>query len=112
MDATLAQFKKEDGQLENRSDRKNDEEEHDFRKAVLLLLQQLVHQTSDDKKKEEHDFMTVVLTLLTQLVNKSNVANIKLTTPNGRTLWEVIEPFSKAEERRAMTRLRRGLSGR
>ena len=112
MDATLAQFKKEDGQLENRSDRKNDEEEHDFRKAVLLLLQQLVHQTSDDKKKEEHDFMTVVLMLLTQLVNKSNVANIKLTTPNGRTLWEVIEPFSKAEERRAMTRLRRGLSGR
>ena len=69
-------------------------------------------QIDTKKEKEEHDFRQAVLLLLTQLVNKSNVADIKLKTPQGRTLWEVVEPFSKAESRAEMIKLRRGLSGR
>ncbi|PAK77955.1 hypothetical protein, partial [Lentilactobacillus kefiri] len=64
------------------------------------------------KEKEEHGFRQAVLSLLTQLVDKSDVADIKLRTPAGRTLWEVVEPFSRAEQRAQMIKLRRGLSGR
>ena len=56
--------------------------------------------------------MQAVLLLLRQIAAKSEVADIKLTTPQGRTLWEVVEPFSKAEQRAEMIKLRRGLSGR
>lgn len=84
--ATLAKFKTEDGQSYNYVDQ--------------------------ERQKEEHDFMQAVLLLLRQLVAKSNVADIKLTTPQGRTLWEVIKPFSTAEQRAALIKLRRGLSGR
>ena len=75
-------------------------------------LNQQQAQIDTKKEKEEHDFRQAVLLLLTQLVNKSNVADIKLKTPQGRTLWEVVEPFSKAESRAEMIKLRRGLSGR
>ena len=75
-------------------------------------LNQQQAQIDIKKEKEEHDFRQAVLLLLTQLVDKSNVADIKLKTPQGRTLWEVIEPFSKAESRAEMIKLRRGLSGR
>ncbi|MGP3303159.1 phage tail tip lysozyme [Lactobacillus crispatus] len=113
MNATLAQFKHEDGNdVADRRNSKSDEESREFRETVVLLLQQLVEQKDDKKEKEEHDFMQGVLLLLRQIFNKSSVANIKLTTPAGRTLWEVVEPFSKAEQRAAMIKLRRGLSGR
>ena len=113
MNATLAQFKHEDGNdVADRRNSKSDEESREFRETVVLLLQQLVAQKDDKKEKEEHDFMQGVLLLLRQIFNKSSVADIKLTTPAGRTLWEVIEPFSKAEQRAAMIKLRRGLSGR
>lgn len=113
MSATLAQFKHEDGNdVAYRRNSKSDEENREFRETVVLLLQQLVEQKDDKKEKEEHDFMQGVLLLLRQIFNKSSVADIKLTTPAGRTLWEVVEPFSKAEQRAAMIKLRRGLSGR
>ena len=113
MSATLAQFKHEDGNdIADRRNGKSDEESREFRETVVLLLQQLVEQKDDKKEKEEHDFMQGVLLLLRQIFNKSSVADIKLTTPAGRTLWEVVEPFSKAEQRAAMIKLRRGLSGR
>ena len=113
MNATLAQFKHEDGNdVAGRRNSKSDEESREFRETVVLLLQQLVEQKDDKKEKEEHDFMQGVLLLLRQIFNKSSVADIKLTTPAGRTLWEVVEPFSKAEQRAAMIKLRRGLSGR
>ena len=113
MNATLAQFKHEDGNdVVDRRNSKSDEESREFRETVALLLQQLVAQKDDKKEKEEHDFMQGVLLLLRQIFNKSSVADIKLTTPAGRTLWEVVEPFSKAEQRAAMIKLRRGLSGR
>ena len=112
MNATLAQFKHEDGNdVADRRNSKSDEESREFRETVVLLLQQLVEQKDDKKEKEEHDFMQGVLLLLRQIFNKSSVADIKLTTPAGRTLWEVVEPFSKAEQRAAMIKLRRGLSG-
>ncbi|NRO84168.1 Chromosome partition protein Smc [Lactobacillus helveticus] len=86
-------------------------------KAIAVLsgqsgLNQQQAQIDTKKEKEEHDFRQAMLLLLTQLVNKSNVADIKLKTPQGRTLWEVVEPFSKAESRAEMIKLRRGLSGR
>ncbi|MDB6264820.1 tape measure protein [Lactobacillus amylovorus] len=83
---TLAKFKSEDGQSYSYVDQ--------------------------EQRKEEHDFMQAVLLLLRQIAAKSEVADIKLTTPQGRTLWEVVEPFSKAEQRAEMIKLRRGLSGR
>lgn len=113
MNATLAQFKHEDGNdVADRRNSKSDEESREFRETVVLLLQQLVAQKDDKKEKEEHDFMQGVLLLLRQIFNKSSVADIKLTTPQARVLWEVVEPFSKAEQRAELIKLRRGLSGR
>lgn len=86
-------------------------------KAIAILsanttFGQQQNQIDSKEQKEEHEFRQSVLLLLRQLVNKSSVADIKLTTPAGRTLWEVVEPFSKAEQKAAMIKLRRGLSGR
>ena len=78
----------------------------------MVKLLQFFRLIDAKEQKEEHEFRQSVLLLLRQLVNKSSVADIKLTTPAGRTLWEVVEPFSKAEQRAAMIKLRRGLSGR
>ncbi|MCX8723051.1 phage tail tape measure protein [Lactobacillus sp. B4005] len=63
------------------------------------------------EKKEEQDFRQAVLLLLERLVNKDNSANITLTTPEGRTLWSVVEPFYKENERANQIKQRRGLSG-
>ncbi|WP_223898804.1 phage tail tape measure protein [Lactobacillus huangpiensis] len=63
------------------------------------------------EKKEEHEFRQAVLLLLQQLVNKDGSANITLTTPDGRTLWEVVEPFFKENQRSNQIKQRRGLSG-
>ena len=86
-------------------------------KAIAILsanttFGQQQNQIDSKEQKEEHEFRQSVLLLLRQIFNKSSVADIKLTTPAGRTLWEVVEPFSKAEQRAAMIKLRRGLSGR
>ena len=74
------------------------------------LNQQQVVDTKE--KKEEHDFRESVLFLLQQLVGKSDVAKITLQTPQGRTLWQVVEPFAKEENKKEIMRLKRGLSGR
>ena len=63
------------------------------------------------EKKEEQDFRQAVLLLLERLINKDNSANITLTTPEGRTLWSVVEPFYKENERSNQIKQRRGLSG-
>ena len=63
------------------------------------------------EKKEEHEFRQAVLLLLQQLVSKDGFANITLTTPDGRKLWEVVEPFFKDEQRSNQIKQRRGLSG-
>ena len=63
------------------------------------------------EKKEEKDFRQAVLLLLERLVNKDNSADITLTTPEGRTLWSVVEPFYKENERANQIKRRRGLSG-
>ncbi|MCO6546159.1 MAG: phage tail tape measure protein [Gilliamella sp.] len=63
------------------------------------------------EKKEEQDFRQAVLLLLERLANKDNSANITLTTPQGRTLWSVVEPFYKENERANQIKQRRGLSG-
>lgn len=86
-------------------------------KAIAILsanttFGQQQNQIDSKEQKEEHEFRQSVLLLLRQLVNKSSVADIKLTTPQARVLWEVVEPFSKAEQRAELIKLRRGLSGR
>lgn len=63
------------------------------------------------EQKEEHDFRQAVLLLLTEIAAKSDVAKITLTTPAGRALWSIIQPFQKQDMKSEITRLRRGLSG-
>ena len=63
------------------------------------------------EKKEEHEFRQAILLLLQQLVSKDGSANITLTTPDGRTLWQVVEPFFKENQRASQIKQRRGLSG-
>lgn len=85
-------------------------------KAIGILSNQTGFNSSqpvvDQKeKKEEHEFRQAVLLLLQQLVSKDDSANITLTTPDGRKLWEVVEPFFKDEQRSNQIKQRRGLSG-
>lgn len=85
-------------------------------KAVGILSSQtnlqVQNANNEKERKEEHDFRQAVLLLLTEIAGKSDVAKITLTTPAGRALWSVIQPFAKQENKREITRLRRGLSGR
>jgi len=69
-------------------------------------------QVNVKEQKEERDFRQAVLLLLRQLVAKNDDINIKLTTPEGRTLWEVVKPFAKADQRVQQIRERKGLSDR
>ena len=69
-------------------------------------------QVNSKEQKEKHDFRQAVLLLLQQLVAKNGNVDVKLTTPAGRALWEVVEPYSKQEQRAEQIRERRGLSGR
>lgn len=69
-------------------------------------------QVNSKEQKEEHDFRQAVLLLLTEIAGKSDVAKITLTTPAGRALWSIIQPFQKQDMKSEITRLRRGLSGR
>lgn len=68
-------------------------------------------QVNSKERKEEHDFRQAVLLLLTEIAGKSDVAKITLTTPAGRALWSIIQPFQKQDMKSEITRLRRGLSG-
>jgi TP901 family phage tail tape measure protein len=68
-------------------------------------------QVNSKEQKEEHDFRQAVLLLLTEIAGKSDVAKITLTTPAGRALWSIIQPFQKQDMKSEITRLRRGLSG-
>ena len=85
-------------------------------KAIGILSSQtnlqVQNANNEKERKEEHDFRQAVLLLLTEIAGKSDVAKITLTTPAGRALWSVIQPFAKQENKREITRLRRGLSGR
>lgn len=85
-------------------------------KAVGILSSQTnlqVQNVNNEKeRKEEHDFRQAVLLLLQQLVAKNGNVDVKLTTPAGRALWEVVEPYSKQEQRAEQIRERRGLSER
>lgn len=85
-------------------------------KAVGILSSQtnlqVQNANNEKERKEEHDFRQAVLLLLTEIAGKSDVAKITLTTPAGRALWSVIQPFAKQENKREIIRLRRGLSGR
>ena len=85
-------------------------------KAIGILSSQTNFQVqnanNEKERKEEHDFRQAVLLLLTEIAGKSDVAKITLTTPAGRALWSIIQPFAKQENKREITRLRRGLSGR
>ena len=84
-------------------------------KAVGILSSQTnlqVQNVNNEKeRKEEHDFRQAVLLLLEQLVGKDKDIDIKLTTPAGRALWEVIQPFEKAAQRANEIKRRKGLSG-
>lgn len=85
-------------------------------KAVGILSSQtnlqVQNANNEKERKEGHDFRQAVLLLLTEIAGKSDVAKITLTTPAGRALWSIIQPFAKQENKREITRLRRGLSGR
>ena len=85
-------------------------------KAVGILSSQtnlqVQNANNEKERKEEHDFRQAVLLLLQQLVAKNGNVDVKLTTPAGRALWEVVEPYSKQEQRAEQIRERRGLSGR
>ncbi|RVU71778.1 MULTISPECIES: phage tail tape measure protein [Lactobacillus] len=84
-------------------------------KAVGILSNNsgaTTQQIDTQEQKEEHDFRKAVLLLLQQLVAKDGSVDVKLTTPAGRALWEVVEPYSKQEQRAEQIRQRRGLSGR
>ena len=85
-------------------------------KAIGILSSQtnlqVQNANNEKERKEEHDFRQAVLLLLTEIAGKSDVAKITLTTPAGRALWSVIQPFAKQENKREINRLRRGLSGR
>lgn len=75
------------------------------------LNQQAQVQTQEDRK-EEHEFMKSVLLLLQQIAGKDGSIDMKVTTPEGRALWEVVKPFSKADQRADEIKRRKGLSGR
>ena len=84
-------------------------------KAVGILSAQsgFKNQPIIDTKEaeEEHEFRHSVLQLLERIATKDNSANITLTTPEGRTLWQTVEPFYKEDQRAAQIKQRRGLSG-
>lgn len=69
-------------------------------------------QVNVKEQKEEHDFRQAVLLLLQEIRDKGQSFDIRLTTPQGRTLWEVVKPYEKADQRAQQIRERKGLSGR
>ncbi len=67
---------------------------------------------SNKDEKDEHDLLQAMLLVLQKMSVQSHDVHITLTTPEGRKLWEVIEPFYKSDRRQDMIKERRGLSAR
>lgn len=66
--------------------------------------------TTDEK--DEHDLLQAMLLVLQKMSAQSRDIHITLETPEGRKLWEVVEPFYKQDRRQDMIKERRGLSAR
>lgn len=67
-------------------------------------------ETKDEK--DEHDLLQAMLLVLQKISVQSHDVHITLETPEGRKLWEVVEPFYKQDRRQDMIKERRGLSAR
>lgn len=67
-------------------------------------------ETKDEK--DEHDLLQAMLLVLQKMSAQSHDVHITLETPEGRKLWEVVEPFYKQDRRQDMIKERRGLSAR
>lgn len=67
-------------------------------------------ETKDEK--DEHDLLKAMLLVLQKISVQSHDVHITLETPEGRKLWEVVEPFYKQDRRQDMIKERRGLSAR
>lgn len=63
-------------------------------------------------EKDEHDLLQAMLLVLQKMSAQSHDVHITLETPEGRKLWEVVEPFYKQDRRQDMIKERRGLSAR
>ncbi|NRN90953.1 tape measure protein [Lactobacillus helveticus] len=63
-------------------------------------------------EKDEHDLLQAMLLVLQKMSAQSRDIHITLETPEGRKLWEVVEPFYKQDRRKDMIKERRGLSAR
>lgn len=63
-------------------------------------------------EKDEHDFLEAMLLVLQKISVQSHDVHITLETPEGRKLWEVVEPFYKQDRRQDIIKERRGLSAR
>ncbi|AKG67053.1 tape measure protein [Lactobacillus helveticus] len=63
-------------------------------------------------EKDEHDLLKAMLLVLQKISVQSHDVHITLETPEGRKLWEVVEPFYKQDRRQDMIKERRGLSAR
>lgn len=63
-------------------------------------------------EKDEHDLLKAILLVLQKMSAQSRDIHITLETPEGRKLWELVEPFYKQDRRQDMIKERRGLSAR
>lgn len=67
---------------------------------------------SNKDEKDEHDLLKAMLLVLQKMSAQSRDIHITLETPEGRKLWELVEPFYKQDRRQDMIKERRGLSAR
>lgn len=67
-------------------------------------------ETKDEK--DEHDLLEAMLLVLQKMSAQNRDIHITLETPEGRKLWELVEPFYKQDRRQDMIKERRGLSAR
>lgn len=63
-------------------------------------------------EKDEHDLLEAMLLVLQKMSAQNRDIHITLETPEGRKIWELIEPFYKQDRRQDMIKERRGLSAR
>lgn len=67
-------------------------------------------ETKDEK--DEHDLLQAMLLVLQKMNAQNRDIHITLETPEGKKLWELVEPFYKQDRRQDMIKERRGLSAR
>ncbi|TDN29494.1 phage tail protein [Lactobacillus crispatus] len=67
-------------------------------------------ETKDEK--DEHDLLQAMLLVLQKMSAQNRDIHITLETPEGKKLWELVEPFYKQDRRQDMIKERRGLSAR